>query len=430
MFLLMRRLLATSTLALLALCALASTALAATPKPTVTSFSPAQVPVGGVLVLKGKNFASGASHNRVFFSRASDGKTVRARPRKASKTRIEVLVPATLAKFLVEGKATRFQIAIFTKVLGSKTKKSRSPIILPAGTTPTPGAPGTPGVTVTPPPPPDCDADGTPDAQDTDDDNDGLGDDVEANIHTDPCKADTDGDGVGDAFEYYSSLDLNGSPNYAGKRPYPNPLDATDAKKDFDGDGMTQAEEFAASQAFGTATTAPLTYSDGNQQSVAPANSGAMDLNENGRITDDEKDADNDGLANWLELVKGDDAPVAASGCAFVDSSDGSGYGVYTNIYTDCGLGPMPNGNTFGKLGGKTLTGATAPEFSEVNNLNYLDADSDGDGTPDGDDDQDYDGVSNREEITAGTDTFYSSPKDPCDPNPNSRTCPTHPSHE
>jgi hypothetical protein len=430
MFLLMRRLLATSTLALLALCALASTALAATPKPTVTSFSPAQVPVGGVLVLKGKNFASGASHNRVFFSRASDGKTVRARPRKASKTRIEVVVPATLTKFLVDGKATRFQIAIFTKVLGSKTKKSRSPVILPAGTTPTPGAPGTPGVTVTPPPPPDCDADGTPDAQDTDDDNDGLGDDVEAAIHTDPCKADTDGDGVGDAFEYYSSLDLNSNPNYAGKRPYPNPLDPEDAKTDFDGDGMTQAEEYAAAKAFGTTTSAPLTYSDGNQASAGPANPGSMDLDANGRITDEEKDADNDGLPNWIEMTKGDAAPPASSSCAFADSDDASGFGAYSNIFTDCGLGRMPNGNTFGKLGGgKTVTGATAPTFSQVNNLNYLDADSDGDGIPDGQDDEDYDGVSNLEEITAGTDGYYTSPKDPCDPNPDARTCPTHSSH-
>jgi hypothetical protein len=424
----MRRLLATCVLALIALCALAGAASAATRKPTVTSFSPAQVAVGGKLVLKGKNFASGASHNRVFFSRATDGKTVRARPAKASKTRIEIVVPAGLAKYLINGQATRFQVAIFTKVLGDKTKKSRSPIILPAGTTPTPGTPGAPGVTVTPPPPPDCDGDGTPDAQDTDDDNDGLGDDVEAKIHTDPCKPDTDGDGVGDAFEYYSSLDLNANPNYAGKRPYPNPLDPADAKTDFDGDGMTQAEEYAAALATGTATSAPLTYSDGNQTSVGPANPGAMDLYVNGRITDEEKDADNDGLPNWLEMTKGDDTPTGS--CTFVDSSNGSGYGVYTNILTDCGSGPMPNGRIFGQIeGGHTITGATAPVFSQVNNLNYLDADSDGDGVPDGADDQDYDGLSNSEEIQPGGDGFYSSPKDPCDPNPDSRSCPTHASH-
>jgi hypothetical protein len=428
----MRRLLATSILALLALCAVASPALARTPRPVVTSFSPAQVPVGGTLVIKGKNFRSGARNNRVFLSRATDGKSVRVRPKKASKTRIEVVVPSSITKFLdkdpatQKDQATRFQIAIFTTVLGPKTKKSRSPIILPAGSLPsTPGNP----VVVTPPPAPDCDADGTPDATDTDDDNDGLGDDVEARIHTDPCKPDTDGDGIGDAYEYYSSLDLNANPNYAGKRPYPNPLDAADAATDFDGDGLSQADEYTASVLLNQAKSAPLAYSDGNQQSVAPANAGAMDLDENGRITDEEKDVDNDGLPNWLELAKGDNAPVAASGCAFADSDDGSGYGAYANIYTDCGTGRMPNGNTFGKLGATTLTGGAAPAFSNVNNLNWLDADSDGDGTTDGADDEDYDGVSNLEEIAAGTDTFFSDPKDPCDPNPESRTCPTHASH-
>jgi Bacterial TSP3 repeat/IPT/TIG domain len=424
MFLLMRRLLATCVLALLVFCALAGAALAKTPKPTVTSISPAQVPVGGTLVLKGKNFASGASHNRVFFSRATDGKTVRARPRKASKTRIEVVVPPGLTKFLVAGKATRFQVAVFTKLLGSKTSKSRSPIVLPAGATPTtPG--GTPTVTTPPPPPPDCDADGTPDATDADDDNDGLTDDVEAAIHTNSCNKDTDGDGIGDAYEYYSSLDLNGSPNYAGKRPYPNPLDAGDAQKDFDGDGLTQADEYAASVKYGTATSAPLTYSDGNQQSVASPNQGAMDLDNNGRITDDEKDADNDKLPNWTELAKGEPGPHLP--CHFAPST--GPYGAFANAFTDCGGGLMPNGFSFGDIEGTTLTGAAPPPYDSTNHLDWLDPDSDGDGTIDGDDDLDFDGVSNIEEITAGTDGYYTVAVDPCDPNPDSRSCPVHPSH-
>lgn len=424
MFVPMRRLLAYSILALLVFGALAGAAAANTAKPTVTSFSPAQVPVGGTLVIRGKNFRSGASNNRVFLSRASDGKTVRVRPRKASRTRIEIVVPSSVTKFLTDGKATRFQIAIFTRVLGPKTRASRSPIILPAGSAPT--TPGTPGVTVAPPPA-DCDADGTPDSVDTDDDNDGLGDDVEAKIKTDPCKPDTDEDGIGDAFEYYSSLDLNGSPNYAGKRPYPNPLDKTDAQKDFDGDGLTQADEYAASVLLGQAKSAPLAYSDGNQQSVAPANSGAKDLDGNGRITDEEKDADNDGLANWNELAKGEDTP--SGGCSFVDTSNGSGYGVYSNALIDCGSGPMPNGRTFNPpANGKTITGGPLPGFLP-NPLNWLDSDSDGDGTTDALDDQDFDGLSNIEEITPGTDGYYSLPTDPCDPNPDSRTCPTHVAH-
>jgi hypothetical protein len=433
MFLLMRRLLATSALTLLALCAVASPSLARTPKPTISSVTPTKVAVGGVLTLKGKNFRSGVRNNRVFFVRASDGKSVRVRPRKATKTRLDVLVPSVLTALLTDDgqggkKETRFQLMVFTTVLGPKTKVSRSPLISPEGAT-VPGAPGTP-----PPPPPDCDSDGTPDASDADDDNDGLGDDLEAAIKTNPCAKDTDGDNVEDAFEYYSARDLNSNAvPYPGARPFPNALDGTDADTDFDGDGMTSKEEFAVwNQAAGRVLPVnpgeSFPYSDGNQTSPSDNGIGFMDLDENGRITDEEKDADNDRLPNWVEMVKGEDTPTG--GCAYVPSSDGSGYGAYGNMLTDCGLGPMPNGRTFGKLeSGHTLTGAVAPAFSQINILSYLNPDSDGDSIPDGEDDQDFDSLSNLEEIQPGTDGFYSAPKDPCDPNPDARSCPTHASH-
>jgi hypothetical protein len=128
-----RRLLATCAVALLALGVLAGATAAATHKPRITSLSPKFVPIGGRLIIKGKYFASGASHNRVVFSRATDGKAVRARPRKATRTRIEVLVPRTIKKYLPHGGAARFRVAIMTKVLGPKTARSRSPMILAAG---------------------------------------------------------------------------------------------------------------------------------------------------------------------------------------------------------------------------------------------------------------------------------------------------------
>jgi hypothetical protein len=367
----------------------------------------------------------------VFFSRATDGKTVRARPSKASSTRrMEVVVPAGVTSYLTitngAAGATRFQLQILSGKFSKKTARSRSPIVLPASATNNGGG-GTVGVT--PPPPADCDADGTPDSSDTDDDNDGLGDDTEANIHTDPCKKDTDGDGVADAFEYYSSLDLNGNPTYAGKRPYPNPLDAADALKDFDGDGLTQADEFAAASKFGTAITAPLTYSDGNQTSAGGGNGGVMDLNENGRISDDEKDADNDGLPNWIELAKTEPAPYAGADapapCAFAGNT-GPHANLYTDVFTDCGAGRQPNGNTFAAIG-TTATGAPAPPDYYKND--FLDADSDGDGVLDGFDDLDHDGLTNVEEIVAGGDGLFTNPVDPCDPSIEARTCPTHQSH-
>src|SRR3954447_8623946 len=112
---LMRRLIISSVLALVALAAIAASASAATATPVITSFSPAQVRVGQSLVISGKNFKKGVRNNRVFFVRAKDGKTVRARPSKANSTRrMTVVVPAGVTAFLtlVNGvpAATRFQL--------------------------------------------------------------------------------------------------------------------------------------------------------------------------------------------------------------------------------------------------------------------------------------------------------------------------------
>jgi hypothetical protein len=351
----MRRLLPVSILALVALAALAGSASAATPRSVINSFSPAQVAVNGVLVLRGKNFASGTKNNRVFFTRATDGKTVRARPRKATKTRIEVVVPSAITKFLATNatggkKATRFQVAVFTKLLGKYTAKSRSPIILPAGTAPIPTGGGAlpPGATAA-----DCDGDGTPNTTDTDDDNDLLADPTEAQLGTDPCKADSDGDGISDGYEYYSALDLNGNNlPYPGTKPYPNPLDASDAGTDFDRDGLTDGEEFAAWAKFGGASL-PLSYSAGN------ANTGGS--------FDGTKDADGDGLNNVQELAKGGGDPFNPARIA------------------------------------------TPGLF----HLDWLNPDTDGDTIPDGADDQDHDGLSNIEEVTSGDDGRTTDPEDP-----------------
>ena len=371
----MRRSLALTVVSLVALLALGGSALAAIPRPVISSVSPTQARIGQTLTLKGKNFAKGA---RVYFRRASDGKTVRARAKSATKTRITVVVPSSLDQFLTVGadgskQPTRFQIGIFTRTFGPYTRKSRSPLILPA--TSTPGAPGigtgTSGPTLAPPPCPSPD----PNA---DSDGDHLSNGLEAQIHTDPCKADTDGDGVSDAYEYYSALDLNGNAlPYPGSRPYPNPLDGTDAKKDFDGDGMTQAEEYAAwvyaGQQLPGGPGQTFPYSDGNQTSPAPAH--------------------------------------------------------YANVFTQCNSGPiLPNANTFGNTmqSGDTVNGTAVPAWLSTQLLSYLNPDTDGDGITDGADDNDFDGLSNIEEISAGTDGFYTEPQDPCDPNVNARACPLH----
>ena len=435
----MRRLILSSVLALVALAAISANASAAA-SPVITSFSPAQVRVGQTLVINGKNFKKGVKNNRVFFSRATDGKTVRVRPSKASSTRrMEVVVPGAVAKFLTIQNGvpvgTRFQLQVFSGTFSKKTSRSRSPIITPAGAADNPSSPGT-TVGTTPPPPADCDSDGTPDSTDTDDDNDGLPDDLETSLGTGTCKKDTDGDGVEDGFEYYSALDLNGNAlPYPGKRAYPNALDGSDAAKDFDGDGMTDAEEFAAWNLYGgrvlpTAAGQSFPYSAGNQTSTAANGIGAMDLDNDGRYTDDEKDADGDKLPNWVEMAKNTekDYPLG-SPCAFAVST-GPAPTHYANAFTDCGAGPRPNGNTFGNVVTPTTAAGTAPpDYLSTQRLNYMDPDSDGDSTNDGDDDNDFDGLSNLEEVTAGTDGYYTEPQDPCDPDTDARTCPIHPAH-
>lgn len=423
---LMRRLILSSALALVALAGLVSSAAAATKPPVITSFSPAQVRVGQTLVINGKNFKKGITNNRVFFVRASDGKTVRARPSKADSTRqMQVVVPPALTKFLavVNGQpsATRFQIYVLSGRFSKMTPKSKSPIVLPANATPSPGTTTPGGTTVTPPPA--CAPSTTPGV---DSDGDGLPDTLETQIGTDPCKADTDGDGVNDAFEYYSALDLNGNNlPYPGKRPYPNPLDGTDANKDFDGDGMTMIQEYNAWVLSGkplpSGPGASFAYSDGNAFSPAPNGAGAMDLNVDGQISDDEKDVDNDGIPNWVEMAHGDKtAPPTSSiqdptkPCTFIDG------GRYTSCTLSDGTTTViePNGNTFQNITA-TIIGTPPPPFWFQ--LDYANPDSDGDTVIDGQDDQDHDGISNVTEMANHT-----NPVDPCDPNPHAAACPQH----
>ena len=62
----MRRSLALTVVSLVALLALGGSALAAIPRPVISSVSPTQARIGQTLTLKGKNFAKGA---RVYFRR-------------------------------------------------------------------------------------------------------------------------------------------------------------------------------------------------------------------------------------------------------------------------------------------------------------------------------------------------------------------------
>jgi hypothetical protein len=416
----MRRLLICCS-ALIALTVLVAEANAATLRPVITSFSPAQVKVGQTLILKGKHFRRGARNNRIYFSRASDMKTVLTKPANATTSRIEVVVPQGVESFLTTDASgnklpTRFRLRVITKAFGRYTAKSDSPLILSGVAPKAPEAP---------PPPADCDKDGVPDTADTDDDNDGLTDATELAIGTGVCNRDTDGDGNDDTFEYYSALDLNNNAlPYPGKRPYPNALDPSDPPTDYDGDSLTLKEESAAWLGFSSdgirrsgrpTSLASLSYSDGLQQSrVVTAPAGGTLANwvldfrpftPDGLLYDDERDADGDGISNF-------------------DEQHGQFIEVWWPAQHD---------------------GTNEPKESKYPNINFLDVadlsdglaltapDMDGDGVLDGYDDQDHDGLNNQFELrrpddwlTSGDPWAYVNPFNPCKPF-NSSRCHAHP---
>lgn len=100
----------------------ASTALAgkkSPPPPSVSSLSPLALRVGDTLTIRGHRFVPGKKSNSVSFKR--DGKPpIVVKAGAATRTRLKVVVPATLAKyFTVAGGASRFRVRVGT---GHSTK--------------------------------------------------------------------------------------------------------------------------------------------------------------------------------------------------------------------------------------------------------------------------------------------------------------------
>ncbi len=364
--------------------------------PVITKVTPLKVEIGQTLTIKGRGFRAGAFKNTVAFKR-SRKPAVFVKVPTATTTQLTVPVPEKLLPFLqdAKGKATvrQFRLRVLSKRFGKAfTSAKLSPRV------------GPPGSNGGPPPPiatPTCKAVLTSETTDTD--KDGLADALETRVKTDPCLLDTDVDGVSDGFEYESALDLNSRAlPYPGKRQWPNPLDGSDPGFDFDQDGLSMSAEYAQWM-YSAGGRFPLNYSDGDQDTNVNGNdtpvtpeTAALDMNDNGVLTDDEKDVDGDALTNWDE-TNGRMQPLWWAGA----------YAGEIQYVGGEGASPLFD---------------TSP----------IDPDSDGDGQPDGADDQDHDGWTNVDEVSRlrdfGSGTFYwVHAYNPCLPDYLSRACTLHP---
>ena len=410
--------------------------------PKVTRVTPMRLKVGATLTIRGKNFSPRRTRNTVIF-RSPGGRTAFVKPRRARRTKLVVKVPAAVTRLLSvksgRQQATRFKLRVVTGRFGSYTVRRLSPVIVPVGGSAprqlggSSGgtAPGVGGPAVAPP----C-------GSGSDWDNDLLSNSLEGQLHTDPCLADTDRDGMSDGWEYYSARDLNlKAVPYPGSRPWTNALDPSDADVDFDGDVLKAIEEYRAwlatgssfipAKASGSDDESPLGYSDGTQSSrtsevpsapvwhsadyglTPPSQSfpALYDFDGNGLYTDDERDADRDGVNNYIESAQG---PGRATWWAALWNS------MTVKPWPETYYGDFSAQRPFGKL-------------------DLADPDVDGDGLLDGEDDEDFDGWSNVSEmyetirdadgngstltVDRGGSDFFVNAFNPCAPDDASRTC-------
>jgi hypothetical protein len=350
--------------------------------PVVKAVLPLNLGVGDKLTILGHNFVAGKGRDTVVLQKIGSA-AIFIRAATATTTKITLVIPAKVLPFL-NGEAkgtptpTKFRLRVLAKRFSQSYTSTRlSPTIsATSSATITPASQACPAL-----------AKANPNA---DQDADGMSNGLELKYGTDPCNRDTDGDGITDGYEYFAALDLNGNAYpYPGTEPWPNPLDPSDANDDFDGDGLRMWQEYKLWNY--VSARYPLTvYSDGTQntggsQPVTNPLMATLDRDGDGNLTDDERDADADGLSNMVEFNN--------------EGTQAWWKGVFAS--------ELPY---------------SIRHFSDMNPVN---PDSDGDGIPDGQDDQDNDGWSNFEEMQlARTRTgLRVQPFNPCLPDPNAITC-------
>jgi hypothetical protein len=404
---------------------------AATPK--IVRVTPMRLEIGQLLTIRGRHFQARARRNTVIFNGA-DGRTAFAKPRRATRRKLVVRVPASVGRLLVltDGKLrpTRLKLRVLAGRFSAFTPRRLSPVVVGFGSD-SPGGGGGGGVGGDPVDL--CD-------KGVDHDGDLLPNVVEAALKTNPCLMDSDGDGTEDGYEVQAAIDLNHYPAtpplpYPGKRPYPNALDPGDSEFDYDGDGLQLREEYLLwrdyaadgvpragrpTTLFPLASSDRMLYSDGLQKSLAPPPiapadpllNWVLDQQGDGVLSDGERDADADGLGNWDEIR-----------------------GRFTEAWWVAALDD-PKESKYPSTFGNLLDNDDLPLHNA-----HVDPDIDGDGVRDGADDQDHDGLSNQFEIrrpddwvadailgypSAANPWAYVNPFNPCKPFQSER-CHEHP---
>jgi IPT/TIG domain len=437
------------------------------PAPSISRVKPMRISVGQVLTITGHRFKAKRSKNTVIFRNGS-GRTAFVKPIRASKTKLVLRLPASVARLLKVAsngqQPTRLKLRVLSGTFSKFTSRRLSPVVTAAGDGDGGGGGG--GVSI-------CD-------NDSDHDNDLLSNSLELQIGTDPCLPDTDADQMTDGWEFWSAKDLNiKAVPYPGKRPFPNALDPTDGAPagisfspyDFDGDGLTTLEEYRAWRYTGSSLDmshvsvgleSALGYSDGTKFSRASTVPGSpawrsssygqpnppypfpatynfnmiYGSGDSSVYRDDERDADADGLSNWLESVRG------------------PGHASYWPGYwkvPERAIEPWAKKSYCGAPG---VEEQRPGEFNQrpFADVDLADPDVDGDTLLDGEDDQDNDDYSNITEMyevvsdldgngnpawcgkaagwiptinRSGVD-WAINPFNPCVPNSGSRSCPPY----
>ncbi len=377
--------------------------------PTISSISPRKLTIGEKLTIKGAHLSAGKTKSSVAFYRPGKP-VVFVKADSVTSTKLVVTVSTKVGALLAQrdggGVATQLRLRVVaTKMSKSWTKNSRSPVVSPL-----PGAPTAPPGSAAAAAQAAALAYKTCQEQAAaapaaDADADGIANGTELGYKLDPCTADTDGDSFVDGYEFWSAIDLNGNAvPYPGKRPWPNPLDPTDANYDFDGDGLRLWQENKLWKASGG--TFPLTqYSDGTQntggtQPVTTVAQRYLDLDGDTNLTDDERDFDADGLSNMVEFN-------------------------YTGTqawWKGIDWKYKPHGAATSGAVSYIEPAYTLRAFSDPD---PVDPDSDGDGIRDGADDQDNDEWSNFVEmqLARARSGYRVQPFNPCLPDPHARTC-------